>query len=157
MSFLTLFERTILEKLYVKPKTLEELTSDISIDPFIVFNTLSYLESKHLVISHSDGYAVNPLKKKIVTDLLQQDQKLMITELIHSTVESSSARKNHSFKFKQISISDEDQSIFKVMLANIESFLNDAQKRKNVAKKERIIFWGAEEYSQLLNHLSQRI
>jgi hypothetical protein len=159
MEFLSLFERTVLEKIYNNPKTIDELTKEIKIDPFLIFNTLNYLIQKKLVIFKDEAYQIAKNHKKEVYNSLKcpASQSVAINEIVQNVSKNISETKNSKFKFKKLKLSEDDFKIYKTMMANIESFLLESHKKNNEVKNEKIIFWGNEDYSSLLNSISQGI
>ncbi len=60
------------------------------------------------------------------------------------------------FKFKKVAMDSRDEKIFKAMLINLESFLNEAHKKAEKLtplNEQKIIFWGMANTNQLLNQI----
>lgn len=152
---ITSIERFILETLENKQMTFEEIKQESGLKENVCFNTLQALVIKNIVITNGAFYMIN---KSIGKDQLHQ-----INHPLHKAQESSELfdhflmTSKEAFILTKVALDEKDKKIFKAMLTNLESFINDChnKNKKFTSYKDRtFVFWGMTQNNNLINEVT---
>lgn len=153
MKGLSTIERVILEALSNQSLTIREIQNETGLTSNVTFNLLQALIIRGLVGYQNSEYCINQNIPPSVIQTLNPDEarKFEALELITSIVE---APKNEEFKLKKVYLEGSDEKIFKSLLIQMESLINEAsKKRKGSVKDCKVIFWAYDNYGSIIQRL----
>lgn len=138
---LTLIERYIIEAISSHGTTLQELQEKTHLEERIIRKVLLHLEQINLI-------EVKGKKIKINIDNLSMKNTSKHLEVKRLLSELSLSHKE--LKLKKVYLSEKDFSRLKIMFNEIEHFLLDKKKEKGKVREQTILFWGHQNYGQLV-------
>ena len=155
MKGLSTIERVILEALDTKNKSLREIQVETGLTENMTFNLLQALIIRGLVGYESNGYHIGKhIPLEIVQSLNSESSKrLEALELLTSMVESP---RNEEFKMRKVHLDGADEKLFKTLLIQMESLIQEAsKKKKGDLKNSKVIFWAYDTYGPLIQRMVQ--
>ena len=153
MKGLSTIERVILEALSNQSLTIREIQNETGLTSNVTFNLLQALIIRGLVAYQNSAYCINQNIPQSVIQTLNAEEarKFEALELITSMVEAPS---NEEFKLKKVYLEGADEKIFKSLLIQMESLINEAsKKRKGSVKDCKVIFWACDNYGSIIKRL----
>lgn len=161
MNPLTILERHILELIVQEEKNFDEITASIKLSQHSSKSALEKLLAKGFISFDSSKKTYFLNKNLSNQNLLElKNKELLLSEssfITKSTIKAQlNQEPNTTFKLKKAYLNSSDEKVFKAMLINLESFLE--QHRTNSKNTEqKIIFWGETSYENIytntLNHI----
>jgi hypothetical protein len=157
-TFLTPFERIILESLHSKAKTIEELSIDLELNSDSIFFVLQGLVVKDLLEYQKAIYSIN---KERILDLKvhlenKNSRKFEIKSILESAKESYlEHRDQKALMIKKVYLTASERELANSLFRQLDQFLDSKSKMPKdepLAKKE-IFYWGSKTYNELLNFL----
>jgi hypothetical protein len=147
----TAIERYILESLNKGNQTLLDIHLDTELSPDHLENLLSGLESKGLCLNKSQKFYI----ENNLIEIPQVTQKIVEFSLIikNSIKNALLFKRKQEFKLKKVYLNSQDEKIYQSMIYSLESFLEEASKKKGRTSKEKIIFWGEKTYQNAISDL----
>lgn len=155
MKGLSTIERIVLEALDTNNKSLKEIQQETGLTENMTFNLLQALIIRGLVGYESSGYHLGRhIPAEIITNLnSESSKKLEALELITSMIESP---QDEVLKLRKVYFDGSDEKIFKSLLIQLESLINEAsKKKKGTLKESKVIFWAYDSYSSLIQRMVQ--
>lgn len=151
---ITSIERFILETLENKKMTFDEIKVESGLKENVCFNTLQALVIKNIVNTNGAHYFINKN--------LSPEQVGQINHPLHKAQESSElidhflVTTKDAFLISKVALDEKDYKIFKAMLTNLESFVNDChhKSKKEIPYKDRtFVFWGMTKNESLIKEV----
>lgn len=155
MKGLSTIERVILEALDTKNKSLKEIQQETGLSENMTFNLLQALIIRGLVGYEAQGYHIGKHIPLDVVKSLNSDisKKLEALELITSMIETP---RDEEFKMRKVYLEGADEKIFKSLLIQMESLINEAsKKKKGTLKESKVVFWAYDSYGSLIQRMVQ--
>lgn len=147
-------ERLVLESLSKCPKELFELMQDTKLDKNVVINILQSLLIKNLLTVTNNRYQINQNLNQVLIQQLKDQQNTLIEigQVVKTTIKHSQNFKDNSFKYKKVYMNSDDEMLFKAMLIQLESFIEELEKKnkkKGKTYQQKVIFWGSNSYENI--------
>lgn len=157
---ITILERFVIESLNERPKSFEELLKDSKMEMKTLINILNDLKEKNVIYFQDLKYQINFHDTSII-HLLKDKENLKeeILELFSSVINRHLENNLQTrLSIKKISLDDYENKIFQSLIYNIDSFLQNIEKKnkslsdqeKNNLPPKKVIFWGHSPYHDLV-------
>jgi len=153
---ITYLERLVLETLSKSDKDIRALEQELKLRKQIIFNVLSALIAKNLVLIKENKYLLNHnLNKEILTELKDKDNLVVeYSNIIKTNIkESIHNDKSNCFMYKKVFMDASDYAVLKGLLYNVESFVNSLQGKQSHNPKQHIIFWGEDKVEAITKNI----
>lgn len=152
---ITSIERFILETIETRKMTFEEIKNESGLKENVCFNTLQALVIKNIIITNGFQYLINKnLSKEIIERI---NHPLHKNEESGELIESFLKGSKEVFHISKVALDEKEHKLFKAMLSNLESFVNDCHQKnkKDLHYKERtFVFWGMGHNETLINEVA---
>ena len=147
---MNMVERIILESLGTNPKSLPELVEDTGLGQRILINTLRSLLKSKMVYEYDKCFRLNmKMLAKFNTD--KRDE---VKELMDGIVDQYFDRQGPTISLKKVWMSEQDEKIFKTLLAGMDRFLSELKHYNKTPRplcEKKIFYWGMSPYKKALD------
>ncbi|MBK26628.1 MAG: hypothetical protein CME70_21690 [Halobacteriovorax sp.] len=160
MRGLLAVERMVLESIDKDRTTVKRIAADTALSEMFVRTILSNLKDYGL-ISYSKGfYSLNLEKENLRVYNQNKLVKHEINELFESFVDNHFSEENKpelTLKMQKIWLTDLEFKILRSMMINMDSFIKSIRKdrllrpEEEILSEQRVVFWGIDSYSNLIN------
>jgi hypothetical protein len=161
-SGLLLIERMILESLEMRAKNVIDLARDTTLSSAVISNVMPHLLMRSLVRYQEGIYHLVSLGKnrgKIIgEDSIEDELKELFSSLVNRYFHQESCVNNAQLRLKKVWLTEMEEAQFSSHLISLEKFLKEIEERGQEHEREdlplskqRVVFWGHSEYSQLLD------
>ncbi len=161
MFYLTTLERVVLESLNKSPKNIHQLVEDTGIKIKVIQNITQSLIAKEILEQQNTFFQITKISQKMLKELIKDKNsiKAEIQELIDYSLHLSLKENRGSFSLQKVSLSDKNEKIINSMFQEIKNYISQVTEKQqtSMTKKENIIFWGSNKYSDILEHISSGI
>ena len=150
---ITLIERLVLESLFNHPKSIQDLEDCTGLKKVVLNNIINLLVTRNIVCIQNQLYTLNKNLNQAILKELNDETSISIEvhEIIAACLRLHKNKKN--FKLKKVLLDQKEEKILQGLLFNLESFLNELPNKKNIrTKNQKIIFWGGENYENIINN-----
>jgi CRISPR/Cas system CMR subunit Cmr4 (Cas7 group RAMP superfamily) len=153
MSPLITPERLTLEILSEKPRTLNELSLELGMSLSVCQSILQTLKAYDLITTNGVIYRIHPDYNQQYLKTINESsaKRFECIEMLESMV----MQKNESkIRLRKISMDERDEKIFHALLNNLESFLQEAEKKalkKRPMHERRVVVWGSAAVSEIMD------
>lgn len=158
MKGLMLLERVVLESIAKKNRRLNEISRDIDLSQEIVLTILARLSSKGLIFYSDVGYDLT--QNQLAWHTVNRDEAIKdeLKELSENLVDTCLSKKEKNlYKLQKITLDEKEEKILNSLLNSVESYINNlredrrkSNKSKESTSKQKVIFWGHSNYSDVL-------
>jgi hypothetical protein len=159
MIYLTTIERVVIESLSKGIKNAQEIIEDTGLVSGVVFNTLNALIIKDVLCLKNERYSINETSKERLKEMLENQESIQseIKELINYSINLSIRQKKGKFVVKKVCLTAREEQQLETMMNNMNRFIDDRHHRTCQTKSEKVIFWGENKYSDIIEYVSQSL
>lgn len=159
MKGLLTVERMVLESVAMGNEKISVISKDTKLSEMFVRTILSNLKEHGLVLYRNGKVSLNKNNQNLVAFNQTQNVKHEVKDLFNSLVENYFFDKEPEqiLKMQKIWLTDLEFKILKSMMDNIQSYIVSIRKdrllnpEEEVLAEQRVIFWGADSYTNLIN------
>ena len=147
-------ERMVLESLTLKPKNIQELSTDTGLKIQLLANIMASLTYEGMVDFSAGRYELNRSQTQEFLKRYQnsKDQLQELKELFVSFINASSHGKS-KVKLQKVYLDAKEEAILNSYFINIETFIknvNDSKKQRPLATgQQKVFIWGEGRYQDL--------
>jgi hypothetical protein len=159
MIYLTTIERVVIESLSKGIKNAQEIIEDTGLVSGVVFNTLNALIIKDVLCLKNERYSINETSKERLKEMLENQESIQseIKELINYSINLSIRQKKGKFVVKKVCLTAREEQQLETMMNNMNRFIDDRHHGTCQTKSEKVIFWGENKYSDIIEYVSQSL
>ena len=155
MKGLSSLERAVVECLYKKNLSFDEILYQSGLHENVCFNIIQALIIRGVLTTDGARYRISENLSPLIQDEINGvEAKLAESlEIIEAVLDQPSDR---NFKFAKIAMDSRDEKIFLAMLSNLETFLLDAHKKAEATvphKDRKVVFWGVGDVQKLMHQM----
>ena len=151
-------ERIVIESLFEEGKNRHQLFVDTKLDIELLKNILCDLEKEDLILCKKGCYYLNKNKMSEMSDKKQMKNELK--ELFIAWVNKfflEEKKKTTCLKVKKVYMNDSEELLYNEHLNKLNRFIEQIKEMSKLENrgcstaKKKIIFWGHEEYKELVD------
>lgn len=159
MRGLLAVERMVLESVSKHKTKIGEIAKDTALSEMFVKTILTNLKEHGLIIYKKGKYLLRKDREILGTFNQSHNVKYEVKDLFGSLVDNYFAESSEvqTLKMQKIWLTDLEFKIMKSMMSNMENYIKSIRKdrllnpEEEVLSEQRVIFWGADTYSNLIN------
>lgn len=159
MKGLLTVERMVLESVAKGREIVCEISNDTKLTDMFVRTILSNLNDYGLVKYRRGRYSLSSDTKRLTEFNMSSNVKLEVKDLFGSLVDNyfEKRNENQTLKMQKIWLTDLEFKILKSMMDKMQSYIISIRKdrllrpEQEVLAEQRVIFWGTDTYTSLIN------
>lgn len=159
MKGLLVVERMVLESIAKKRKTVSIISKDTKLTEMFVRTIISNLKDYGLITYKKGQFTLSGRTTGLCTVNESQNIKHEVKDLFSSLVDNHycTEESGQMLKMQKIWLTDLEYKILMSMMTNMENYIKSIRKdrllnpEEEVLAEQRILFWGADTYSNLIN------
>ena len=159
MEGLLAVERMVLESVSKGNESIEKISETTSLTEMFVRTILSNLRDHGIIKFKKGKFFLNSELENFKRINQPNNLKYEIKDLFGSLVDNhyNSSKEKPTLKMQKIWLTEHEYKILKSMMINMESYIKSIRKdrllnpEQEVIAEERVIFWGADTYSNLIS------
>jgi hypothetical protein len=169
---LLILERIVIESISKKEKNIQELSLDTNLEHSILLNILPNLLMKNILRYNRGSYSIDKetslkwLSGINKDDNLKDEAKELFTSLVNQYFKKDIEMQNQKkalLKIQKVWLTKDEEIVFNAHMINLENFFQNIKKsRKSQPVREKtheqkVVFWGASQYSDLVHGVLEAV
>jgi hypothetical protein len=169
---LLILERIVIESISKKEKNIQELSFDTNLEHSILLNILPNLLMKNILKYNRGSYSIDKeaslkwLSNINKEDNLKDEATELFTSLVNQYFKKDIEMQNQKkalLKIQKVWLTKDEEIVFNAHMINLENFFQNIKKSRKLQPirektyEQKVVFWGASQYSDLVHGVLEAV